>query len=189
MSVNEDLLLAGFGLFCALFCAFCLWWLHGEYQRDGKLSAIGAILHVAMYAAHGMLTGFLAWGWRWDAPPPGPLAWPGYILMALGLLGTFAGMDFFRQFGRWVGSDLPGLRTEGLYRYSRNPQFVAYGLLLIGFAVAWPQPRVLIGLAAYVLLVFLVARIEEEHLEQVYGQEYRDYCARVPRFVGWPRRV
>ena len=89
---------------------------------------------------------------------------------------------------RWLGSATPGLKTGGLYRYSRNPQFVAYGALILGAVIAWGNPLGLLGLASYLALAYAVARIEEEHLARIYGQDYLDYCARVPRFVGWPGR-
>ena len=96
-------------------------------------------------------------------------------------------MDGFRQFSRWLGSATPGLKTGGLYRYSRNPQFVAYGALILGAVIAWGNPLGVLGLASYLALAYAVARIEEEHLARIYGQDYLDYCARVPRFFGRPK--
>ena len=71
-----------------------------------------------------------------------------------------------------------------MYRFSRNPQFVGYGLFILGFFIAWWTPLAVIGLLSYVPLVYAVARVEEEHLMRVYGQAYLDYFNRVPRFIG-----
>ena len=113
--------------------------------------------------------------------------WLGVPLMFGGLALTVLAMDCFRQFSRWLGSATPGLKTGGLYRYSRNPQFVGYGALILGAVIAWGEPLGLLGMASYLALAYTVARIEEEHLARIYGQDYLDYCARVSRFFGRPK--
>jgi protein-S-isoprenylcysteine O-methyltransferase Ste14 len=163
-----------------------LWWLRREYQRRGKLTWLGSIAHVAIYAAHGMFSALLVWGSE-EIPPMGPGGGLGIVLMILGGGITVSAMDLFRRFTRWLGNDTPGLTTSGLYRFSRNPQFVGYGLFILGFFIAWWTGLAIIGLLAYMGLVYAVARVEEEHLRQVYGQPYLEYCARVPRFLGLPR--
>lgn len=37
-------------------------------------------------------------------------------------------------------------------------------------------------------IVNLMVRAEEAHVASVFGGEYRDYCARTPRFLGLPKR-
>jgi len=32
----------------------------------------------------------------------------------------------------------------------------------------------------------LMVRGEEAHLREVFGAEYEAYCARTPRYIGWP---
>ena len=81
-------------------------------------------------------------------------------------------------------NETPGLKSSGLYSLSRNPQFVGYGLLILGVVIAWVRLLGWIGLLSYLVLAYFVTLIEEEHLTRVYGQPYRDYCARVPRFIG-----
>ena len=80
-----------------------------------------------------------------------------------------------------------GLVTRGIYRWTRNPQnamlVVVYGSLAFA-ADSWPT-YVLCGamMAVYVLMVLL----EEPWLATTYGETYRRYCARVPRFFNWRR--
>ncbi|NTV37628.1 MAG: isoprenylcysteine carboxylmethyltransferase family protein [Anaerolineales bacterium] len=124
----------------------------------------------------------MAWGTEGIAPL-GPLAWIGVPLMILGLGITIYAMDLFQVFWRWVGSQTPGLQTGGLYRFSRNPQFVAYGVLMLGFILAWWNSLVWIAFPAYAILVYAVLHVEEEHLARVYGEAYREYCTRVRRFL------
>ena len=174
--------LASGGIFI-VFSALSLWYLHFEYRRRGKLDWFGSLVHILVYATHGMFCGVLLWGPQ-GIFHLGPLAWIGIPLMVLGVGITVYAMDLFRTFSRWVGNRTPGLQTGGLYRYSRNPQFVGYGLLILGCVLAWWNAWALIGLLAYCLLAYAVARVEEEHLARVYGAAYREYCARVPRFFG-----
>jgi protein-S-isoprenylcysteine O-methyltransferase Ste14 len=172
--------LASGGIFL-VFSAFSLWYLRREYRQRGKLSWFGSLIHVLMYAAHGMFSGVLFWG-PLGIVSLGPLAWAGIPLMVLGVGITVYAMDLFRTFSRWVGNRTPGLQTGGLYRYSRNPQFVGYGLLILGCVLAWWNAWAWLSMLTYCILACAVAHSEEEHLTRVYGDAYREYCARVPRF-------
>ncbi len=184
--MSEGLALSIFGLFLVVFTVLSLWYLRREYRQRGKLSWFGSLVHVTMFIINGMLVVLLAWGPS-GIPPMGGLAWLGVPLMMVGLGIVVYAMDLFRKFSRWLGNDTPGLATSGLYRLSRNPQFVGYGLLILGVVIAWGRSPGWIGLLSYLVLAYLVARVEEEHLTRVYGQSYRDYCSRVPRFIGLPK--
>jgi protein-S-isoprenylcysteine O-methyltransferase Ste14 len=175
------------GLLFLAFSAFALWWLRREYKQHGKLTWFGAVVHVLLYAFHGMFCGTLALG-EDAAHQLGSLAWIGILLMVIGAGMTIYAMGLFLKFTRWLGSDTPGLKTDGLYRYSRNPQFVGYGLLLLGYFLTWWNSLAWIGLLAYATLAYAVTLIEEEHLVRVYGDSYREYCQRVPRYLGPPKR-
>jgi len=176
------------GLLFLIFSPLCLWWLQREYKQHGKLTWFGSILHVVMYGFHGMFCGMLAWGAGSALPPMSGFAWLGMPLMVIGAGITFYAMDLFQKFSRWLGSDIPGLQTNGLYRYSRNPQFVGYGLLILGFFIAWWNSLSWLAILSYAALVYAVTLVEEEHLIRTYGESYRDYCQRVPRYLGLPKR-
>ncbi len=77
----------------------------------------------------------------------------------------------------------PGLVTGGLYRYSRNPIYVAMLTALLGFALllpSWISLGLLVGAG---LGIRRHVRDEEAYLARTYGEEYRRYAARVGRFV------
>lgn len=92
-----------------------------------------------------------------------------YAYFALGLENTY-------------GAD-EGLVTTGLYRYSRNPQYVASiaGFAGLAFAAASPETIILCALAigVYVLMPFT----EEPWLSRMYGESYRAYQRETPRFL------
>ncbi len=175
------------GLLFLVLSPLSLWWLRREYKQHGKLTWFGSLIHVVMYAFHGMFCGTLALGAS-GSIPMGELAWLGILLMVTGLIITVAAMDLFRKFSRWVGNNTPGLQTKNLYRYSRNPQFVGYGLFILGFFVIWWNSLAWLGLLAYAALAYAVTLVEEEHLIRTYGESYREYCQQVPRYFGLPKR-
>lgn len=75
------------------------------------------------------------------------------------------------------------LRTDGLYRYSRNPQNVGY---LLGFwAVAVAAASAFAVVLAAALTAWLVSQsfVEEPWLREQY-EGYEAYAQSVPRFVG-----
>ncbi|MFZ1108491.1 MAG: PEMT/PEM2 methyltransferase family protein [Rhodomicrobium sp.] len=76
-----------------------------------------------------------------------------------------------------------GLVTKGLYRYSRNPQYVASILGYFGTALAngGHSAAILCGLA---ILVYLIMPFTEEPwLLRAYGDAYTAYKNRTPRFL------
>jgi protein-S-isoprenylcysteine O-methyltransferase Ste14 len=74
------------------------------------------------------------------------------------------------------------LATTGLYARIRHPQYVGFVLIMFGFLLQWPT---LITLIMFPILVFMyafLARREEAEMERQFGEEYRQYAAKTPRF-------
>jgi protein-S-isoprenylcysteine O-methyltransferase Ste14 len=80
------------------------------------------------------------------------------------------------------------LATAGPYRWVRNPLYVGNGLVLAGCAVASGPLWLLPVASAWGFLVYdQVVRHEERRLLEKYGEAYRAYQERVPRWI--PRRT
>jgi protein-S-isoprenylcysteine O-methyltransferase Ste14 len=78
------------------------------------------------------------------------------------------------------------LATGGIYRRTRNPMYQAFGLFVLGFAFAFGSDWMFLGTPLAALIMhFGVVRREERYLAAKFGESYRDYRARVPRY-GWP---
>ena len=77
--------------------------------------------------------------------------------------------------------------TKGLYRFSRNPMYV--GLLLLQFSVGISCSSWLYLLLTVVLMVLLIANspAEERYCLYRYGDNYREYMNRTPRWIGIPK--
>ncbi len=74
------------------------------------------------------------------------------------------------------------LVTSGLYRYSRNPQYVASMLAFLGLAVAAASLDVALLCALAIGVYLLLPLAEEPWLERTYGASYERYRTRTPRF-------
>ncbi len=108
---------------------------------------------------------------------------------ALAVLGGAIAFTAVRQFGRAGTNFKPhepstAIVTDGLYRHSRNPMYIALALVYAGIAVAAD------GLWAMALLVptlvvvrhGVIAR-EERYLEGKFGDAYRRYKGSVRRWL------
>ena len=76
------------------------------------------------------------------------------------------------------------LVTEGPFRYSRNPIYVALTLLYVGVALLsnalW---LLLLGVPAVLVLRYGVIAREEAYLTRKFGEAYRQYTAQVRRWL------
>ena len=79
---------------------------------------------------------------------------------------------------------VPGLTTEGPFRYSRNPGYLSLAIIYAGLAVIRNSPWAILFLPAVVIIIQreVIGR-EERYLERTFGEEYLDYKRRVRRWV------
>jgi protein-S-isoprenylcysteine O-methyltransferase Ste14 len=76
------------------------------------------------------------------------------------------------------------LVTTGIYRWTRNPVYLGFFLLYGGIGVAALSPWILILLLPLVVTIrYGVVAREEAYLERRFGDFYRDYKARVRRWL------
>lgn len=73
---------------------------------------------------------------------------------------------------------------SGLYRFSRNPIYLAFLIILVGIALVLNSIWFLLGMPILVwLLRVLVINREERYLEDKFGDEYRQYKNKVRRWI------
>ena len=139
----------------------------------------------------GIVIGLVPWLLlRWFPPDKASvnsIAYLGILLAGLGVLAYLRCAWDFAAVGRGTPApwDPPRrLVTVGLYRFVRNPIFLALVLVVLGEAVYF-QARVLLGYAAYVFAAFhaRVVLFEEPALRAQFGDAYEEYRVRVPRWL------
>jgi protein-S-isoprenylcysteine O-methyltransferase Ste14 len=119
----------------------------------------------------------------WNAAPL--FDWTRYIVaVPLGLTGLAVTVCGYFNLGlgnTYCGKD--GLVTGGLYRFSRNPQYTASIIGLIGLSIGANSLLVMAVATTLVAAYVLMALVEEEWLAKLYGAPYRDYCRETARFL------
>ncbi len=112
----------------------------------------------------------------------------GAAMIAAGLALIVAGERNFRRAGTEVKPWRPStaIVSDGIYAYMRNPMYAGATLLLAGLAVMLASDWTLVMTVVFVVVIhFGVVLREERYLEAKFGDAYRQYKARVPRY-GWP---
>ena len=64
----------------------------------------------------------------------------------------------------------------------RHPQYVGFVLIMFGFLLQWPTILTLAMFPVLVVMYGYLARREEQDMEAQFGQAWRDYAVRTPRF-------
>jgi len=157
-----------------------------DYERQGRLSPWSSTLEFVIFALHGMASYLFLDSKLGHVRLGSPVTILAVAAMAVGLMllaVAMGGLGMKRSVGRQVGD----LKLLGLYRWSRNPQIVAYGLVVTGYALLWPSWSGALWVILYALIGHMMVLTEEAHLCRVYGQAYATYCSHTPRYLGLPK--
>jgi protein-S-isoprenylcysteine O-methyltransferase Ste14 len=104
------------------------------------------------------------------------------ILICLGFLVAFGTMAWF-GIQRAFGIHIEGLRKSGPYKVSRNPQILGGYLLVFGISLQWPSLFMIGWICMYTIIMQWMVLTEEEHLRNIFGDEYHQYCQETPRYL------
>ncbi|HET7814426.1 MAG TPA: isoprenylcysteine carboxylmethyltransferase family protein [Candidatus Baltobacteraceae bacterium] len=112
-------------------------------------------------------------------------AWLGVALCLAGLVVLWlAIIDFGTSFRIGIDTGKPGeLVTNGIFARTRNPIYVGFAFVLCGEFLIFPHPVLLLYVAAGFALFHRQVLREESFLRERYGDAFRTYAARVPRYL------
>jgi protein-S-isoprenylcysteine O-methyltransferase Ste14 len=126
-------------------------------------------------------------------PPPFPV--PGIgplhgivacLMILVGLALAAAGIRNLSRAGTPVPTNRPSraLVTTGIHGWTRNPIYLGMFLVYGGIGMAARSPAILVlALPLAIAIRYGVVAREEAYLERRFGDAYRDYKARVRRWV------
>jgi len=135
---------------------------------------------------------FLALGWllaRWHPLPLTDAVWLRWLaILCLAVSGWLAvwAILIFRREGTTI-NPLGGtarIVASGPFGFTRNPMYVALALAHLGIGLLLTEAWYLLLLVPTMLVMhFGVVRREERYLEARFGDAYRNYRARVRRWI------
>ncbi|MCH8498453.1 MAG: isoprenylcysteine carboxylmethyltransferase family protein [Marinobacter sp.] len=114
--------------------------------------------------------------------------WLGGAAIAAGAMLAVLGVLEFRNARTTVDPRYPEqsahLVVSGVYRYSRNPMYLGFLMILLGTALCLTNLTALMMLPVFVLYMnrFQI-QPEERFMRQKFGQEYEAYAGRVRRWL------
>lgn len=83
-----------------------------------------------------------------------------------------------------IPEEKTSLITNGIYNWSRNPAFVGFDLLYISMCLMFFNiPLVVVSVWAAVMLHLQILS-EEEHMHNMFGEEYEAYKKQTRRYLG-----
>jgi len=77
--------------------------------------------------------------------------------------------------------------TTGLHRYSRHPMYISQLVMFIGVGIASASWLFLLLTIVYTGLSLIYAGSEEDGCLERYGDAYREYMERTPKWIGLPK--
>jgi len=126
------------------------------------------------------------------SPASGYIRAVAVILISFGVAIYVRCIWDFLIYGR--GTPLPldapkGLVIRGIYLYIRNPMYSGVLMVILGWSIFF-QDAVLVVYTVIIGTIFhlFVVLYEEPHLQQTFGDEYKNYCKQVGRWLPKIRR-
>ena len=109
------------------------------------------------------------------------------ILFALGIVLYLRSAWDFAVFGKGTPAPIDApkrLVTEGFYKYTRNPMYVATLAVIFGWAILFGAAiLVAYGVVVFIFFSLFVKLYEEPRLTRDWGNEYTAYRAQVGRWL------
>jgi steroid 5-alpha reductase family enzyme len=104
-----------------------------------------------------------------------------YIGLPITLLGLITGLIVLVN---WATTPINAPITRGLYRYSRHPMYVTDVLFFLGLGIATASWIIILFSVLWIVIGFILANPEERDCLEKYGDTYREYMNKTPRWIG-----
>lgn len=152
-------------------------------RKEKTLHTIETLMGIATLAAPVAQLLSIAFGW---SLLPANARFTGFCIGILGdvifLLSVLCMKDSWRA--GIPDKDKTALVTTGIYRFSRNPAFLAFDFMYVGVLLLYFNPVTAVFSAFAVVMLHLQILQEERYLTDVFGEAYLTYKRHVFRYLG-----
>ena len=107
-----------------------------------------------------------------------------YVGLPITLIGLIA---YTIVLVNWATTPLDNQVSRGLYRYSRHPMYVTMFVFLLGLGIVTASWVLLLLFIVFVVGCVVFVNVEEQGCLKKYGNAYREYMNRTPRWIGVPK--
>ncbi len=104
------------------------------------------------------------------------------VVMVVSLALILAGFILISSGWSHIYRSKGELVTDGIYRYTRHPQYLGLMLITLGLLVQWPTIITLAMWPILILMYYRLAKREELEMEAKFGGAYIEYKRRVSMF-------
>lgn len=162
---------------------------HHEYREQEELSSRTDRVIWVTWVSHTVLTVSTARQSADSVPVrEAETSKAGGLLIGTGTAMYALGTAQFESVDQMMGRNTNGLLTDGIFSYSRNPQYTGWGVVLLGIATRrWSGLTFLSAGFYWVVIHCYLLFVEEPHLERVFGEDYNQYRSNVPRYISLSR--
>ena len=101
----------------------------------------------------------------------------GLIIITIGFILSLI------SYSNFMSTPLDKLVVKGVYKISRNPHYLSYFFVLLGGCIASLSWIILLITIIYFIFCHLLILSEERYLLETYGESYREYREKVPRYL------
>lgn len=152
-------------------------------RKEKTLHTVETLMGIATLAAPVAQLLSIAFGW---SLLPANARFTGFCIGILGdiifLLSVLCMKDSWRA--GIPDKDKTALVTTGIYRFSRNPAFLAFDFMYVGVLLLYFNPVTAVFSAFAVVMLHLQILQEERYLTDVFGEAYLTYKRHVFRYLG-----
>lgn len=157
-----------------------------DFRCRGRASLVMAIWSGMAMHGHAALSVTIAWLDRGSLYPlMASTLLVGCAVAGCGAWVIILGRRAYGSVARVYGLREDQLIARGVYRYTRNPQYLGYLALVLGLTIAAGSAWALGFSMLFALIIHgYICGVEEPHLQRIFGTAYAHYCQRVARYWG-----
>lgn len=164
---------------------FLLRKIHSDYKTKAELSIKSVIFVYIFFGLFTMTILNAALYTRWIFAPDNLLyRLLGYVFTAAGVLIIAEAFIEFGSFKRVSGLQADEVVSTGVYRFSRNPQYLAIFLFLTGFSLCYRSIIAFVLIPVFLMIVHvIIIPGEERYLNKELGESYFQYKNKVRKWL------